>query len=68
MMHAGSCRSLFNEPHSPGTALMEMGLEGDTKLWIGKDYTNFIVKDFVDLEEPFTGRVFSKRNLNVMLV
>lgn len=23
------------------------------KLWIGKDYTNFIVKDFNDLEKPY---------------
>ncbi|XP_011637945.1 phospholipase D2 isoform X2 [Pogonomyrmex barbatus] len=24
-----------------------------TKLWLGKDYTNFIVKDFNDLEKPY---------------
>lgn len=23
------------------------------KLWLGKDYTNFIVKDFNDLEKPY---------------
>ncbi|GAB1606903.1 phospholipase D1-like [Argonauta hians] len=28
-------------------------LHGATKLWIGKDYCNFIFKDFVDLEAPF---------------
>lgn len=32
-----------------------MGLQGSSKLWIGKDYTNFIVKDFADLDSPFTG-------------
>ena len=26
-----------------------------TKLWVGKDYCNFIYKDFVDLDKPFTG-------------
>lgn len=30
-------------------------LQGSSKLWMGKDYTNFIVKDFADLESPFTG-------------
>ncbi|XP_074643651.1 phospholipase D1-like [Tubulanus polymorphus] len=26
---------------------------GNSKLWIGKDYTNFIYRDFVDLDLPF---------------
>lgn len=30
-------------------------LEGNSKLWIGKDYTNFIVKDFNNLDLPFVG-------------
>ena len=34
----------------------EMGLEGSSKLWIGKDYCNFIFKDFKELDEPFEGR------------
>ncbi|OXA43953.1 Phospholipase D1 [Folsomia candida] len=34
-----------------------MGLQGSSKLWIGKDYTNFIVKDFADLDSPFTDLV-----------
>ncbi|XP_063987421.1 phospholipase D2 [Diachasmimorpha longicaudata] len=29
------------------------GLPGAAKLWLGKDYTNFIVKDFYDLERPY---------------
>lgn len=28
-------------------------LKHTTKLWLGKDYTNFIVKDFNDLEKPY---------------
>nr|CAH7741165.1 unnamed protein product [Callosobruchus chinensis] len=28
-------------------------LDGQAKLWIGKDYVNFIVKDFTNLESPF---------------
>ena len=26
---------------------------GTSKLWLGKDYTNFIVKDFDNLESPY---------------
>ncbi|XP_012944337.1 phospholipase D1 [Aplysia californica] len=33
--------------------ILERGLLGSTKLWIGKDYVNFIYKDFVNLEQPF---------------
>lgn len=33
------------------------GFQGSTKLWIGKDYTNFIVKDFVKLDQPLQGNV-----------
>ncbi|XP_008560003.1 phospholipase D1 [Microplitis demolitor] len=29
------------------------GLPGAAKLWLGKDYTNFIVKDFDNLESPY---------------
>lgn len=28
-------------------------LDGQAKFWIGKDYTNFILKDFVELNQPF---------------
>ncbi|XP_074037615.1 phospholipase D [Leptinotarsa decemlineata] len=28
-------------------------LDGSAKLWIGKDYVNFIVKDFTNLDSPF---------------
>lgn len=28
-------------------------LKPATKLWLGKDYTNFIVKDFNDLQKPY---------------
>lgn len=30
--------------------------EDGTKLWIGKDYANFIVKDFVSVDSPFVGK------------
>lgn len=28
-------------------------LDGQAKMWIGKDYTNFILKDFTELNQPF---------------
>ncbi|XP_022246655.1 phospholipase D1-like [Limulus polyphemus] len=34
-------------------ALNELGLKGTPKLWFGKDYSNFIVKDFIQLEQPY---------------
>ncbi|KAH9496560.1 Phospholipase D, partial [Bulinus truncatus] len=33
--------------------ILECGLQGSTKLWIGKDYVNFIHRDFVGLDQPF---------------
>lgn len=30
-------------------------LTGNTKLWLGKDYSNFIRKDWVQLDRPFEG-------------
>lgn len=34
---------------------MEEDMAGAGKLWVGKDYTNFIHKDFVELDMPFHG-------------
>jgi hypothetical protein len=35
---------------------------GQAKLWLGKDYSNCIVKDFVDLDSPFAGILFLLKN------
>lgn len=32
-------------------------MTGNTKLWLGKDYSNFIKKDWVQLDRPFEGDV-----------
>lgn len=32
-------------------------LDGQAKLWVGKDYTNFIFKDFSELDSPFNDLV-----------
>lgn len=46
--------------------LAQQGLCGAHKIWLGKDYVNFIFKDFVELDNPFTGFDFaisSKRSV-----
>jgi hypothetical protein len=35
------------------------GLSGMAKYWLGKDYTNFIVKDFTNLDLPYKGNLRS---------
>ncbi|XP_068187570.1 phospholipase D2 [Antennarius striatus] len=35
----------------------ELDLTGNTKLWIGKDYSNFIRKDWVELDKPFDDNI-----------
>lgn len=31
-------------------------LQGNTRFWHGKDYCNFVYKDWIQLEKPFDGR------------
>lgn len=33
-------------------------LRGAGKLWPGKDYVNYLVKDFVEVDQAFSGTVF----------
>lgn len=33
----------------------QLDLMGNSKLWLGKDYSNFIRKDWVQLDRPFDG-------------
>ncbi|XP_026831180.1 phospholipase D2 isoform X3 [Ooceraea biroi] len=40
-------------PESEDTVDFACSLKPTTKLWLGKDYTNFIVKDFNDLAKPY---------------
>lgn len=37
------------------TELDPEDLTGNTKLWLGKDYSNFIKRDWVQLDRPFEG-------------
>lgn len=32
-------------------------LQGNTRFWHGKDYCNFVYKDWIQLEKPFDGLV-----------
>jgi phospholipase D1/2 len=45
------------EEMSSGTQLSSMS--GMAKYWVGKDYTNFIVKDFTNLDAPYQGNIQS---------
>ena len=47
------CVVLEEEEMSSGTD--QGGLSGMAKYWLGKDYTNFIVKDFTKLDSPYQG-------------
>lgn len=31
-------------------------LVGDTRFWHGKDYCNFVYKDWIQLDKPFDGK------------
>lgn len=42
------------EPNNQDEGEMQ-DLTGNSKLWLGKDYSNFIRKDWVQLDRPFDG-------------
>lgn len=47
-----------NQPEqSPGRGA------ANTKLWLGKDYSNFITRDWVQLDRPFEGTSFELLSL-----
>lgn len=39
----------------PFKSKLSLDLNGKAKFWIGKDYTNFIMKDFYNLDMPYAG-------------
>jgi phosphatidylserine/phosphatidylglycerophosphate/cardiolipin synthase-like enzyme len=52
--------SSISEPQAPTTSQAveietptHVEVDGQAKYWIGKDYTNFILKDFTELNQPF---------------
>ena len=42
--------SLKSTPH-------QLGLQGSSKLWFGKDYANFLLRDFRNLHQPFQDQI-----------
>lgn len=50
------------EPINPPSFIKDIPVA--VKYWIGKDYTNFIVKDFCDLDSPYQGIVEKKFKFN----
>jgi len=54
---ADECVVIEAEEVSCGTKMIS--LSGMAKYWVGKDYTNFIVKDFTNLDAPYQGNIQS---------
>jgi hypothetical protein len=57
---------LHNNEFSSATNLSE--LSGMAKYWVGKDYTNFIVKDFTNLDLPYQGKVQFRNSENYLKI
>lgn len=56
--HEDEPQQEITEPDAGQTPEVQLDtLDGSAKLWIGKDYTNFIVKDFANLELPYVDLV-----------
>lgn len=36
-------------------------LQGNTRFWHGKDYCNFVYKDWIQLEKPFDGVKYKQK-------
>ncbi|XP_073482328.1 phospholipase D1 isoform X2 [Aquarana catesbeiana] len=56
MQHADSVSSIDSESHRGSVRSLQTGvgeLLGETRFWHGKDYCNFVFKDWVQLDKPF---------------
>jgi phospholipase D1/2 len=42
-------------------------LKNNTQLWLGKDYSNFIKRDWVQLDRPFEGAAYTQHPLPLSL-
>ncbi|CAF4362888.1 unnamed protein product, partial [Rotaria sp. Silwood2] len=48
--------SSFTGPSMKSTT-HQLGLQGSSKLWFGKDYANFLLRDFRNLDQPFQDQI-----------
>uniref|UniRef100_A0A672JQ14 Phospholipase n=1 Tax=Salarias fasciatus TaxID=181472 RepID=A0A672JQ14_SALFA len=46
-----------DKPDEPPEDLKKEEIDSNTKLWLGKDYSNFIRKDWVQLDKPFEDNI-----------
>nr|XP_033814664.1 phospholipase D1 isoform X2 [Geotrypetes seraphini] len=56
MHHADSVSSIDSNSHQGSVRSLQTGvgeLLGETRFWHGKDYCNFVFKDWVQLDKPF---------------
>ena len=57
----GACGFLFPLPVTDKGSIRSLKtgvgeLLGETRFWHGKDYCNFVFKDWVQLDKPFAGK------------
>ncbi|KAF4796142.1 Phospholipase D1 [Turdus rufiventris] len=60
MHHADSVSSIDSESNKGSIRSLKTGvgeLLGETRFWHGKDYCNFVFKDWVQLDKPFAGPI-----------
>ncbi|CAF0776017.1 unnamed protein product [Rotaria sp. Silwood1] len=48
--------SSFTGPSMKSTT-NQLGLQGSSKMWFGKDYANFLLRDFRNLDQPFQDQI-----------
>ena len=48
--------SSFINPSMKSTT-HQLGLQGSSKMWFGKDYANFLLRDFRNLDQPFQDQI-----------
>ncbi|XP_075058234.1 phospholipase D1 isoform X2 [Mixophyes fleayi] len=56
LQHADSVSSIDSQSHRGSVRSLQTGvgeLLGETRFWHGKDYCNFVFKDWVQLDKPF---------------
>ena len=47
--------SLSTSPDLTDGLTIEPGTSGGSKMWLGKDYSNPIARDFFDIHKPYEG-------------
>uniref|UniRef100_A0A8B9JH32 Phospholipase n=1 Tax=Astyanax mexicanus TaxID=7994 RepID=A0A8B9JH32_ASTMX len=68
-LHHSDSVSSFDSSDSGSVRSLQTGvgeLMGNTRFWHGKDYCNFVYKDWVQLEKPFDGEMIHSGELTLL--